>query len=75
VLPEVPVRQWVLTLPFALRCRLAYDTELTAAVLREFLRAVFAALRRRSILAKDAGPARAGQEPRQGLADGGSSML
>ena len=48
VLPEVPVRQWVLTLPFALRYRLAFDAELTAAVLREFLRAVFAALRRRA---------------------------
>ena len=48
VLPEVPVRQWVLTLPFALRYRLAYDAELTAMVLREFLRAVFAALRRRA---------------------------
>jgi len=48
VLPEVPVRQWVLTLPFALRHRLAFDAELTAAVLREFLRAVFASLRRRA---------------------------
>jgi hypothetical protein len=73
--PEVPVRQRVLTLPFALPYRLAYDAELTATVLREFLLAVFAALRRRLRLAKDAGPERAGQEPRQGLADGGSSML
>ena len=48
VLPEVPVRQWVLTLPFALRYRLAYDAELTAAVQCEFLCAVFAALRRRA---------------------------
>ena len=47
VLPEVPVRQWVLTLPFALRYRTAYDAERTAAVQREFLRAVFAGLRRR----------------------------
>ena len=38
VLPEVLIRQWVLTLPFALRYRLACDAELTAAVLREFLR-------------------------------------
>ena len=29
VLPEVSVRQWVLTLPFALRYRLAFDAELT----------------------------------------------
>ena len=44
----VPVRQGVLTLPFALRYRLAFDAELTAAVLREILRAAFAALRRRA---------------------------
>ena len=28
VFPEVPVRQWVLSLPFALRYRLAYDKSL-----------------------------------------------
>ena len=28
VLPPVPTRQWVLTLPYALRYRLAYDREL-----------------------------------------------
>ena len=33
VLPEAPVRQWVLSLPFALRYRLAYDGPLTSAVL------------------------------------------
>ena len=48
VIPTVPVRQWVLTLPTALRYRLAYDAHLTAAVIREFLRAVFASLRRRA---------------------------
>jgi hypothetical protein len=48
VLPEVPVRQWVLSLPFALRYRLAYDAALTAAVLGVFVRAVFASLRRRA---------------------------
>ncbi|MCP3936045.1 MAG: transposase, partial [Actinomycetia bacterium] len=47
-LPQVPVRQWVLSLPFGLRYRLAYDRELTAAVLRVFVRAVFASLRRRT---------------------------
>ena len=41
VLPRVPVRQWVLSLPFGLRYRLAYDRELTAEVLRIFVRAVF----------------------------------
>jgi hypothetical protein len=48
VLPHVPVRQWVLSLPFALRYRLAYDAALTSAVLELFVRAVFASLRRRA---------------------------
>jgi len=48
VLPEVPVRQWVLSLPFALRYRLAYDAALTTAVLRVFVRTVFTSLRRRA---------------------------
>ena len=47
VLPEVPVRQWVLSLPFELRYRLAYDRDLSGSVLGVFLRAVFAGLRRR----------------------------
>jgi hypothetical protein len=47
VLPAVPVRQWVLTLPYPLRYRCAYDAKLTTEVLRAFLRAVFAELRRR----------------------------
>ncbi|MBT37191.1 MAG: hypothetical protein CL938_01400 [Deltaproteobacteria bacterium] len=48
VLPEVPVRQWVLTLPYPLRYRCAYDATLTSQVLRAFLRALFAGLRRRA---------------------------
>ena len=48
VLPEVPVRQWVLSLPFGLRYRLAYDAPLTRAVLGVFVRTVFASLRRRA---------------------------
>jgi hypothetical protein len=47
VLPEVPIRQWVLTLPYPLRYRCAYDAKLTSEVLRAFLRALFAELRRR----------------------------
>jgi hypothetical protein len=47
VLPEVPMRQWVLSLPFSLRYRLAYDHTLLTPVLGAFLRAVFASLRRR----------------------------
>ncbi len=47
VWPRVPVRQWVLTLPYALRYRCAYDAKLTSEVLRAFARALFAELRRR----------------------------
>ena len=45
VLPEVPVRQWVLSLPFALRYRLAYDARLVSEVLRIFVQAVFGLFR------------------------------
>jgi hypothetical protein len=44
--PEVPVRQWVLSLPSALRYRLAYDASLVRDVLQIFVRSVFARLRR-----------------------------
>jgi len=50
VLPEVPVRQWVLTLPYPLRYRCAYDARLASEVLRAFVRALFAELRRRARL-------------------------
>ena len=46
VIPRVPVRQWVLSLPFTLRYQLAVDAALTAAVLDAFIRSVFAGLRR-----------------------------
>ena len=39
VLPCVPVRQWVLSLPFELRYRLAWDHELCRAVLAVYTRA------------------------------------
>ena len=48
VFPEVPVRQWVLSLPFALRYRLAYDKSLVRDVLQVFSPAVFGSLRRRA---------------------------
>jgi hypothetical protein len=48
VFPEVPVRQWVLSVPFALRYRLAYDSSLIREVLKIFVRAVFASIRRRA---------------------------
>jgi hypothetical protein len=41
VLPEVPVRQWVLSFPWRLRYLLALDAELCRAVRRVFLRALF----------------------------------
>jgi hypothetical protein len=48
VFPEVPVRQWVLSLPFSLRYRLAYDASLVRDVLQIFVRTVFASVRRRA---------------------------
>lgn len=48
VLPEVPIRQWVLTLPYPLRYRCTCDAALTSDILRAFLRALFSALRRRA---------------------------
>jgi hypothetical protein len=49
VIPRVPVRQWVLSLPFTLRYQLAFDAPLTAAVLDVFIRSVFAGLRRAAV--------------------------
>ncbi|MFO0690016.1 MAG: transposase [Myxococcota bacterium] len=48
VLPEVPVRQWVLTLPYPLRYRCAWNSRLTSEVLSAFLRSVFADQRLRA---------------------------
>jgi len=48
VFPDAPVRQWVLSLPFALRYRLAYDARLVTDVLRIFVQVVFGSLRRRA---------------------------
>ena len=48
VLPnDVPLRQWVLTLPFELRARLAYDGKLLGAVCRTFVDSFLAWYRRR----------------------------
>jgi len=38
VLPRVPVRQWVLTVPYRLRYRLAWNHGLSRAVLRLYTR-------------------------------------
>ena len=54
VLPRVPVRQWVLSLPPRLRYRLAWDHALCRAVVGRAMRAILGFLRRR---ARDAGVA------------------
>ncbi len=46
VAPAVPVRQWVLTVPHALRARMMFDPALTTIVLRELIAAVSSWLRR-----------------------------
>jgi hypothetical protein len=48
VLPDVPVRQWVLSVPHALRYRLAYDATLVGQVFGIFARVVFQLLRRKA---------------------------
>jgi hypothetical protein len=48
VFPDVPVRQWVLTLPHRLRYLLAWDHALCRAVMAVFMRAVLGFLRRRA---------------------------
>jgi hypothetical protein len=60
VFPEVPVRQWVLSVPFALRYRLAYDSSLVRDVLQIFVRTVFASIRRRAGIAASNRKARCG---------------
>jgi hypothetical protein len=48
VLPHEGIRQWVLTMPYSLRYRLAYDRALVGPVLDGFIRSIFAAQRRRA---------------------------
>ena len=43
VLPAVPIRQWVLTLPHRLRYQLAWDHTLCRAVLAVYARALLGA--------------------------------
>lgn len=45
VIPHVPVRQWVLALPWSLRYLLAFDAALSAEVPAVFIRVVFDWLR------------------------------
>jgi hypothetical protein len=48
VFPDVPVRQWVLSLPYRVRYRLAWDHDLCRAVVAVYLRAVLGWLRGRA---------------------------
>jgi hypothetical protein len=48
VLPWVPYRQWVLSLPFALRYRMAYDSALMTAICKAFAGGVFSEYYRRA---------------------------
>ena len=48
VLPRVPMRQWVFTVPVPIRYQLAFDAGLTRAVLRVCLRTVFGWQRRQA---------------------------
>ena len=46
VFPEVPVRQWVLSLPYTLRFRLGYDSKMVAGIHHILINTIFAYLRR-----------------------------
>jgi hypothetical protein len=48
ILPHVPVRQWVLSLPHRLRYLLAWDHKLSRAVLAVYVRALLSFQRRRA---------------------------
>jgi hypothetical protein len=48
VLPRVPTRQWVLSLPHRLRYHLAWDHNFARAVLGVFVRVLLAFQRRRA---------------------------
>jgi hypothetical protein len=48
VLPEVPIRQWVLALPHRVRFLCAYDPELCGGVRRILVRALSSFYRRRA---------------------------
>jgi hypothetical protein len=61
VLPDVSIRQWVLSLPYRLRYMLAWDHDLCRAVVGVYVRAVFSFLRARA--------------RRHGVADGQSGAV
>lgn len=47
VIPEIPTRQWVLSVPAPLRFLIAYDTDALNAVLEAFTKTVFSWLRKK----------------------------
>ena len=47
VLPPVPYRQWVLTVPYRIRYLIAFDSDLSARLRRIFVRTVFSWLRKK----------------------------
>jgi len=59
ILPRVPVRQWVLTLPHRLRYPLAWDHDLCRAALAVYVRALLGFYRRRARAAASAAGAAA----------------
>jgi hypothetical protein len=63
LLPAAGYRQWVLTFPWVLRFRLAVDRPLLTALLRTFLRALFAWQRRPGRLLAPSRPVRALRRP------------
>jgi hypothetical protein len=70
VLGGLPIRQWVLTLPYRLRYALAWDHRLCRAVLSVFVRAVLGFNRRRACLTglvlRGSEANRANRKPRTG---------
>ena len=48
VIPRVPVRQWVLSMPFDVRFVLAKDAKLLSGVIRIWVSEIFRDMRRRS---------------------------
>jgi hypothetical protein len=60
VIPRVPMRQWVLTVPHGLRGKMAYDPGLTTVVLRQLIAAVTGWLRGRARRLGIRGPIKTG---------------
>jgi hypothetical protein len=60
LLPRVPVRQWVLSVPYRLRFQMAYSPRLASTVLRAFIAAITSDLRRRARKRKTRGRVQAG---------------